>query len=85
MKSSQSCPPYTTTILPPTGLMAEADCIINVAQAERNVCKAEEKLAHYHVKEAKLRTRLYQIQSAMATRLVQISTSKVGQAHAHRE
>ena len=58
--------------------MAEADCIVDVAQAERDVHKAEEKLAHYHVKEVKLRTHLYQIQSAMATRLVQISTSKVG-------
>ena len=65
--------------------MAEADCIVEMAQAERDVRLVEEKLARTRVKEAEIRVRLYKIQAAMASRLVQITDSQVGQAIAGRE
>ena len=65
--------------------MAEADCIVEMAQAERDVRIVEKKLAQSRVKEAQIRVRLYKIQAAMASRLVQITDSQVGQAIAGRE
>ena len=71
-------------MMPPKGLIAKADCIVDVAQAIKDVCEAEERLAKCRVKESMLRTRLYQIQAAMAICLKQISVTQVGRACADR-
>ena len=70
--------------MPPKGLLAEADCIVSVAQAVREVREAEERLAICRAKESILRSRLYQVQAAMANRLKQISLTQVGRACASR-
>ena len=82
---SQACPAHASAVLPPEGLLVEANCIISVAQAERDIRAAEEKLARLHVKESILRARLYKVQAAMGARLVQISDAQVGKARAERE
>ena len=82
---AQACPVHASAVLPPEGLMAEADCIVEMAQAERDVQVMEEKLAKSRMQEALVRVRLYKIQAAMAARLVQITDSQVGQALAERE
>lgn len=68
----------------PKGLIAEATCIVNVAEAECDVHMVEKQLAHCHVKESILKARLYRIQTAMANGLVQILNSHVRHAHAGR-
>lgn len=72
-------------ILPLTGLIAEANCLVEVVRAERDVRIAEQRLARCHVKESILRARLYKIQDAKARRLVQISSNQVGRAQAEAE
>lgn len=57
---------------------------MNVAQAIKEVREAEERLAKCRAKESMLRTRLYQVQAAMAIRLKQISLSQVGRVRADR-
>ena len=53
-----------------------------MAQAEREVRLAEQKLAKCRVKESMLKARLYKIQIAMARRLVQLSETQIGRARA---
>ena len=81
----KECLPHLYIALPPNGLLAEANCIIDVAQAEHDVHVAEEKLARSCIKETELITHLYKIQAARAARLVQISNSQIGHARAGRE
>ena len=81
----KKCPPHLYIALPPNGLLAKANCIIDVAQAEWDVCVTEVKLVRSHIKETELKTHLYKIQAARAARLVQISNSQIGHAHAGRE
>ena len=67
-------------MLSPKGLAEEAECMLKVVRAERNVQAAEQKLAKCHIKESILRTRLYRVQDAMAKRLIQLSESEIGRA-----
>lgn len=80
----QACPVSVASNLPSKGLIAKADYIVSVAQAVKDVREAEEKLAVCRAKESMLRTRLYQVQAAMAIRLKQILLTQVGRARASR-
>ena len=67
-------------MLSPKGLAEEAECMLKVVQAERDVRAAEQKLAKCYIKESILHTRLYRVQGAMAKQLIQLSESEIGRA-----
>ena len=50
---------HASAVLPSEGLMAEADSIVLVAQAERDVRVAEQKLAKLRVRESLEKARLF--------------------------
>ena len=73
------------TALLPEGLLEEAKCIVDIVQANHHVRITEQKLAKRQIKESVLQTRLYKIQEAMANRLIQVTSSQIGQARAGQE
>jgi hypothetical protein len=72
------------------GGTAEAECLLGVANAKKDVCYAQKVLADCLIKEAIMRTRLYRLSAAMASKSLTHAHFDVGQARislgrAHKE
>lgn len=62
--------------------LKEAQCIINVAYAERKACKAAKRLANYRVQETLLKAQLHQIRADRAEKRLHTAEMNFGRAHA---
>lgn len=69
---------FTSTKIQAIDTLEEAQCILKIAHAEREVCLAEKNLADSRVKETVLRTKLYRIQARLAHQKVIAANLNVG-------
>jgi hypothetical protein len=58
----------------------EANCLLRVAHAARDVCRTAKRLADYQVKETLLRAELYRFQAAKAEQQLRVAEMDVGRA-----
>jgi hypothetical protein len=58
----------------------EANCLLGVAHAARDVCRTAKRLADYQVKETLLRAELYRFQAAKAEQQLRVAEMDVGRA-----
>jgi len=60
--------------------LEEANCLLGVAHAMRDVCRATKRLADYRVKETLLRAELYQLHATKAEQQLRVAEMDVGRA-----
>jgi hypothetical protein len=60
--------------------LEEAKCLLGVAHATRDVCRAIKRLADYRVKETLLRAELYQLHATKAEQQLRVAEMDVGRA-----
>jgi|SRR5882762_1092072 hypothetical protein len=58
--------------------MEEANCLLGVAHATRDVCRATKRLADYRVKETLLRAELYRLHATKAEQQLRVAEMDVG-------
>jgi hypothetical protein len=60
--------------------LAEANCLLGVTHAARDVCRTAKRLANYQVKEALLRAELYRLHAIKAEQQLRVAEMDVGRA-----
>jgi hypothetical protein len=60
--------------------LEEANCLLGVAHAARDVCRTAKRLADYQVKETLLRAELYRLHAAKAEQQLRVAEMDVGRA-----
>ena len=72
--------PYTRTVPHALEQLEEAECLLGIAQAQRDIRSAEKHLVDCRLKEVGERARLYRIQAAKARKGVDEARKDVGRA-----